>query len=612
MVASTPRRTIITALLALVSMAGQGQVKSGLDLCLRDEATGEWLIGLFDEYAIYDCEYWEYADIRKDKLVLTCGERRMDVQLKRKGQAVKNVSIDGVKHRTSVLTSKSLPDYPSKDETAFNEQIADSIANATIRICTRSGNAGMEISCQYHTAFAEDEENEPREYRTDSLGRMEIQIPLFIQTVIELYCDLPSFPKLVDLYFALSPKQTALLYIDDVDGRFYVMGDGARFTNETFIHRLIMDTPYDKEWHALETDECGAHKIGFDNYVAFTERRTGYLHTRLDSIIATYPCLSKRWRDYHRDAIRYNQALDVLCDYSNNLSSSLVRPFMDVAESHHWFQPAVPVTCSSFALPVFMRVCGMMPILERYASPSDDVLRQRLVAMDSVAFSPVNKELYAAGRVFEYIDALSKPLSVEQMNYLPQYIHSPFLLNRIQQKNLEYIAYVEAAKTSLAVKPLDGTAASLRVAETELEGLTDGREIFERIIAPFRGRIVYVDVWGTWCGPCKRQMEYVPAMKEALAGKDIVYLYFCNHSSEEAWLVNREHYHLNTDNSVHYNLPEAQEKALEDFLGVNGYPSYRLFDHSGRIVPPGYAPQPSELDELKECIERISRLNNAE
>ena len=35
------KKTIITILLALVAVAGQAQVKSGLDLCLRDEATGE-------------------------------------------------------------------------------------------------------------------------------------------------------------------------------------------------------------------------------------------------------------------------------------------------------------------------------------------------------------------------------------------------------------------------------------------------------------------------------------------------------------------------------------------------------------------------------------------
>ena len=43
------KKSIIIALLAFVAMAGQGQVRSGLDLCLRDEVTGEWLIGLFDD-----------------------------------------------------------------------------------------------------------------------------------------------------------------------------------------------------------------------------------------------------------------------------------------------------------------------------------------------------------------------------------------------------------------------------------------------------------------------------------------------------------------------------------------------------------------------------------
>ena len=35
------KQIIITILLSLVAIVGQGQVKSGLDLCLRDEATGD-------------------------------------------------------------------------------------------------------------------------------------------------------------------------------------------------------------------------------------------------------------------------------------------------------------------------------------------------------------------------------------------------------------------------------------------------------------------------------------------------------------------------------------------------------------------------------------------
>ena len=41
------KQTIITILLALVAMTGQGQVKSGLNLCLRDVVTDNWLVEEF-------------------------------------------------------------------------------------------------------------------------------------------------------------------------------------------------------------------------------------------------------------------------------------------------------------------------------------------------------------------------------------------------------------------------------------------------------------------------------------------------------------------------------------------------------------------------------------
>ena len=77
------KKTIISILLALVTMAGNAQIKSGLNLCLRDETTGQWLIGLFDGYAIYDCDYWEYAEVGKDRVVLTKDGLRKDIQLKK-------------------------------------------------------------------------------------------------------------------------------------------------------------------------------------------------------------------------------------------------------------------------------------------------------------------------------------------------------------------------------------------------------------------------------------------------------------------------------------------------------------------------------------------------
>ena len=110
------KKTLIAALLALVALTGQGQVKSGLDLCLRDEATGEWLIGLFDEFAVYDCEYWDYAkaDTLKGDFVLAKGSERLHLKLK---DGI--LKINKKKHRVTKLTGQTLPDYPVKDESNF-------------------------------------------------------------------------------------------------------------------------------------------------------------------------------------------------------------------------------------------------------------------------------------------------------------------------------------------------------------------------------------------------------------------------------------------------------------------------------------------------------------
>ena len=120
------KKTFLIVLFALTTLAGMAHVKSDLNLCLRDDETGEWLIGLFNDFAVYDCQFWDYEKVEKTeltmkfgkkskktqkfRLILKLGEKRLDIKLKKD-----ILSINGVKHKTSVLTSKFLPDYPKKD-----------------------------------------------------------------------------------------------------------------------------------------------------------------------------------------------------------------------------------------------------------------------------------------------------------------------------------------------------------------------------------------------------------------------------------------------------------------------------------------------------------------
>ena len=42
-------------------------------------------------------------------------------------------------------------------------------------------------------------------------------------------------------------------------------------------------------------------------------------------------------------------------------------------------------------------------------------------------------------------------------------------------------------------------------------------------LAPHKGKVIYIDVWGSWCGPCREEMKHASAIKESLKGKDVVF-----------------------------------------------------------------------------------------
>ena len=56
----------------------------------------------------------------------------------------------------------------------------------------------------------------------------------------------------------------------------------------------------------------------------------------------------------------------------------------------------------------------------------------------------------------------------------------------------------------------------------ELRGTTvDGRQVD---LASYRGNVVVLNVWGSWCGPCQKEAPALQAASEALAPKGVRFL----------------------------------------------------------------------------------------
>lgn len=102
--------------------------------------------------------------------------------------------------------------------------------------------------------------------------------------------------------------------------------------------------------------------------------------------------------------------------------------------------------------------------------------------------------------------------------------------------------------------------------------------LFDALLLPFKGKTVLVDIWATWCGPCRQANSAMKPVKTEL--KDIVYLYITGETSpQETWLSM-----LPDLGGNHYRLSAEQWDKLGRELGLQGVPTYFIVNEQGKVV----------------------------
>lgn len=103
----------------------------------------------------------------------------------------------------------------------------------------------------------------------------------------------------------------------------------------------------------------------------------------------------------------------------------------------------------------------------------------------------------------------------------------------------------------------------------------------DEIFRKYKGKVIYVDFWASWCAPCRAEMPNATILKKNLKGKDIVFLYFGYNDKEKAWLKAREQLSVEGE---HYLLDETMKKEADALFGINGIPHYAIINKNGSIV----------------------------
>ena len=607
----------------------------------RDEQ-GDWKIAFLEDCAIYDCQFWTYKqrDINpktgEAQMVISNGDKELKVAIGKNKKGMRAMQIGDQKVNYTMITSRFLPDYPTKDtrtgfvDTNYKEDtitvvgwIKDMPAHFKSQKTFEFHHQSIFTGTQ-QTAYAD----------LDEQGRFTVKIPVLNSS--EFFCDWQRcFMRTM-----LEPGKTYFLLYDFKEGRRYFMGEDCRLQNELFKYPL--------DWKSQQIDEKNPD---FDKYIVSVDSLMKAQYAYIDALCEVHPTLSTRFEKYRkgntfcRQAEEFGQSRfaapngrfpanasqyaydtfwtkmetpytlhrdlsgflrDYIDDCARSYSTSFSLNFLDhldeiasndeeralLARWKTWITDATAKVEKASTPEEKQKVAeelntknkdmiekvnkilngqNAIKLVNRYALAAGMKDHSRM--LDSLKADPLIKDIYLSREVYSQIDHQRTAVSPAVIDTLKAYVKDPICIKMVEELNDHYLAIENREFDKLVLKSSDN-----------LKDLSEGEALLKKILEPFKGKFVLLDIWGTWCGPCKEALSHSTQEYARLKDYDIEFLYLANQSPQTAWENVIKEYNVSGDNVAHYNLPAEQQAAIERYLDVHSFPTYKLFNRDGDLL----------------------------
>ncbi len=649
--------------LQLLNIRNADNLPDGIaDTYWRNEATGDWLIGITPSHVIYGNKVWDIVSQTEKKGAYTLtitGGTTIQIGKMKKGRRV--ITFGKEKPVTcSPIVTAALPDYPTKDmRTGFVDngyRAGDSVTivgwlkDMSEEAWKRNG---REFEVKIKNILNDETINAYA--AMDSLGRFTLKMPILNSS--QAFLDWGRTTKST----VLEPGKTYFFLYDFMTGQTLWMGDDVRLQNELLAH------PH--SWASADIDRSSQNMLPM-TYLAQADSVRQAQMSELTGRVSSHPNLSQRYQDYVSGYYQNILGKSMMQAGYNFPNYEIPQEYLDYARKECWQKAIKPYTIyrdfttfmrdylywtkqkrvwtvnwnfydynqalasndeelsllnrwKNWLIDANAKVDAAQTqeekqkVAEKLNADNADMItevnkilnsprgqkvrrgidfiihiKQDLLMLDSLGTDQNLRDFYLSQLLYKEIDQTHTSLSPMVIDTLKVLTANPIVLAMIEKQNDYYLAIENREFDRLVIKSSDNLA-----------NISEGEALLKKILEPYKGKFVLLDIWGTWCGPCKEALSHSTEEYARLKDYDIQYLYLANRSPQDSWENVIKEYNVSGPNVAHYNLPTDQQAAIEHHLDVHAFPTYKLFNRNGDLLD--LKADPRDLEALARLLEQM-------